>query len=158
MPYCCQCGNRTRETDYYCAVCGAGQAGAGKAAGPASGISPNAAAALSYIPIVGWIPAIVVLASQRFRDNREVRFHAFQGLYLFVVWLIVDWVISPVRHFVPFPHPGGHLFMAGTLEGILKLAIFVLWIFMLIKTAHGQTHKLPLLGELAERSVSEQAG
>ena len=59
------------------------------------GISPRTASLLCYIPILGWIVSIVVLASARFRADSRVRFHAFQGLYLFVAWLIVDWVLGP---------------------------------------------------------------
>ena len=39
---------------------------------------------------------MVVLAADKFRNDRTVRFHAFQGLYLFVAWLIVEWVLSPI--------------------------------------------------------------
>ena len=39
---------------------------------------------LCYIPLFGVIPAIVFLASQKFRGNVKVRFDAFQSLYLFV--------------------------------------------------------------------------
>ena len=43
---------------------------------------------------MGWIAAIIVLASQRFKAMPTVRFHAFQGLYLFVAWLMNDQVLS----------------------------------------------------------------
>jgi uncharacterized membrane protein len=39
---------------------------------------------------------------------------------------------------------------------LLKLAMFGVWIFMLMKVSQGQSFRLPILGELAERSVSEQ--
>lgn len=155
MPFCCQCGKETRDTDLFCGVCGARQpTSAAKDKGSTSGISPRAAATICYIPIVGWIPAIVVLASQRFRQDRTVRFHAFQGIYLFVAWLIVDWVIGPIYHF-PLWH-GGRFLPGLFIGGILKAIIFFTWIFMLIKTSQEEVHKLPLIGELADRSVSEQ--
>ena len=59
-------------------------------------LNPKTASILCYIPWVGWVAAIVVLASDRFRHDRAVRFHAFQGLYLFVAWLIADQVIRPM--------------------------------------------------------------
>ena len=58
-------------------------------------MTPRTAAILCYIPVVGWIAAVVVLATDQFRRNRTLRFHAFQGLYLFVAWLIVSEVIGP---------------------------------------------------------------
>jgi uncharacterized membrane protein len=154
MPYCCQCGKQTGDRDVYCAICGARQASVTPLE---EGISPRTASILCYIPILGWIPAIIVLASQRFRQDTTVRFHAFQGIYLFVVWLIVDWVLSPMGG---LPFRGG---MRGiwlppgvVFGGILRIVVMFAWIFMLIKTSQGVLFKLPLLGELADRSVAEQ--
>ena len=153
MPYCCQCGKSVGNHDAYCGVCGARQPAA--AAAPAmdymQGISPRTASLLCYIPILGWIVSIVVLASARFRSDGRVRFHAFQGLYLFVAWLLVDWVLSPMFGFA-FWGPPFHQFFPG----LMKVIIFGAWIFMIIKTGHDETYKLPILGELAEKSVSEQ--
>ena len=42
------------------------------------------------------------------------------------------------------------------LPGLMQVAILCAWIFMIIKTAHDEVYKLPILGELAEKSVSEQ--
>lgn len=157
MPYCCQCGTPTTETDLYCAACGARQPV--KPPAPLQGMSPRTASMICYIPIVGWIPAIIVLASSRFRGERDVRFHAFQSIYLFVAWLLVDWVIAPLlalpRMAVPshFPFFFGPGFFVG---GLLKLIIFGCWVFMLFKASDGVRYKLPLVGDLAERSVAEQ--
>jgi uncharacterized membrane protein len=117
-----------------------------------AGVSNRNASLLCYIPMVGWIAAIVVLASDRFRKETQVRFHAFQGLYLFVAWLMVEWVVSPM---LAFDWDGGfptrHLF-----SRLLQLLIFAAWIVMIIKVSHDENYKLPIVGELAERSVSEQ--
>jgi uncharacterized membrane protein len=151
MPFCCQCGSQVAATDAYCGRCGARQAGA---APPATGVLSNLtarnAALLCYIPVIGWIPAVVVLASERFKQDRTVRFHAFQGLYLFVAWLLVDWALGPLLATVP-----GHAFRTSVV-GILKALLFVVWIFMIVKTSHNETYRLPVIGELAERSLSEQ--
>lgn len=152
MPYCTQCGSQVRDTDRYCGVCGGVQGGPGAVprTDPLSGLTSRNASLLCYIPMVGWIAAIVILASARFRHDIEARFNAFQGLYLFVAWLIVDWVLAPVLMF-----PGGwgvHMIFPR----LLKLAVVGIWIFMLMKVAQGHTFRLPILGELADRSVSEQ--
>src|SRR5438105_7653090 len=108
MPFCSQCGNQVAAADVFCGRCGARQpAGAGRptpAADPLAGINPRTASILCYIPGVGWIASIIVLASERFRHNRAVRFHAFQGLYLFVAWLMEDWVLRPLFHLIPNLH------------------------------------------------------
>jgi uncharacterized membrane protein len=161
MAFCVQCGNKVGDADRFCVKCGAPQkvsAGAGSARtqaphDPLSGVSNRTASLLCYIPWVGWIAAIVVLASERFRRDTQVRFHAFQGLYIFVAWLMVEWVVSPFLFAssflfaMPFHHAGA---------GILQLAVLAAWIFMLVKVSHDEKYKLPIIGDLAERSVSEQ--
>ena len=42
------------------------------------------------------------------------------------------------------------------IEHLMKLALFGIWIFLMVKTSQGILFKLPVLGELADRSVSEQ--
>jgi uncharacterized membrane protein len=157
MPFCVQCGNNVAGTDQFCGKCGsrqqAGKAGASTPPDIMAGISNRNASLLCYIPMVGWIAAIVVLASDRFRKATQVRFHAFQGLYLFVAWLMVEWVISPALYLSDWNggFPMRHLFSRG-----LQLLIFAAWIVMIIKVSHDEDYKLPIVGELAERSVSEQ--
>lgn len=106
---------------------------------------------LCYIPLAGWIASIFVLASTRFLKDRNVRFHAFQGLYLFVAWLMVDWVMEPMFHFPR--HMGWPM---HSMISLMKLTVFGAWVWMIIKTSQEQMFRLPVIGELAERSVAEQ--
>jgi uncharacterized membrane protein len=158
MAFCVQCGTKVGDADQFCAKCGARQKaapGAGAArpvADPFSGISGRNASLLCYVPWVGWIAAIVVLASEKYRHDANVRFHAFQGLYVFVAWLIVEWVVSPALFVTGFFFGRLHHLAANMLE----LLVFAAWIFMMIKVSHNENYKLPVIGDLAERSVSEQ--
>ena len=108
---------------------------------------------LCYVPFVGWIACIVVLASPKFNTSRTARFHAFQGIYLFVTWLLVDWVVGPLFQWTP--GPGHHI--GWVVSRVLHLVVLAAWIWMLIRTSQEQTYSLPILGELAERSVAEQS-
>jgi uncharacterized membrane protein len=152
MPYCCQCGQKVGGQDVFCANCGKQQPQCMPVSDYLHGISPRTASLLCYIPIVGWIVAIVILASARFRADTRVRFNAFQGLYLFVAWLIVDWVLSPL---FGFPRMWG-LGFYRVFPALMKTIILGAWVFMIVKTAQDELYKLPILGELAEKSVSEQ--
>jgi uncharacterized membrane protein len=165
MPYCVQCGQTVGSSDKFCAKCGTQQSGAGSSgttwassgAGRVhdfwSNISHRNAALLCYIPWVGWIAAIAVLASDRFRGEKRLRFHAFQGLYLFCAWLMVSWVLTPM---LTIPVSAGGFTFYRTVSQLLHLVIVGAWIFMLMKVSHDQDYRLPILGELADRSVSEQ--
>jgi uncharacterized membrane protein len=108
---------------------------------------------LCYVPLIGWIASIIVLASERFRRDHRLRFHAFQGLYLFAAWLLVDWVISPALLAPGFAF--GFPFYR-TAARLLKLVVLGAWVFMMIRVSQDQDYHLPIVGELAERSVSEQ--
>ncbi len=109
---------------------------------PLSGISPRTASILCYIPGMGWIAAIVILASQRFRTMQNVRFHAFQGLYLFVAWLLNEQVLKRAV---------GHLHI----DGLVSLVLLAMSVFMMVKASHDEAYSLPLFGELAQRSMTE---
>lgn len=154
MPYCTKCGSEVQDADTFCSRCGARQTAAApkfkdpfeNVKDPFENVPARKAGVLCYIPFVGWIPAIIVLASPRFRDNRIVRFHAFQGLYLFVAWLVLHWAFGwilwgPARHFPVVP--------------ILQLGLIFVWVFMLVKTNRDEVYSLPVVGELAERSLSD---
>jgi uncharacterized membrane protein len=175
MAFCTQCGNPVVDRDLFCAECGAPQGGrtAGSRPSPpppntASPFGPppprptpprhpapefmagwpdNKVAGLCYIPFVGWVFGIVVLASERFRNSTEVRFHAFQGLYLFVVYLILQWVFDPLA---------GHNQAMRHITDLIQFVLIGGGIFMLVKTNQGSLIRLPFLGELADKSVSEQ--
>jgi uncharacterized membrane protein len=153
MPYCSQCGNQVGAADAFCGRCGARQLDApvpppppppGK--DPLASINPRTAAILCYVPGLGWIAAIIVLASQRFRHDRPMRFHAFQGLYLFVAWLMDDWVFRPVVGAVA---PNLHL------NSLIQAVLLVMSVFMMVKASHNEAYALPLFGELAQRSAVE---
>ena len=159
MPFCASCG--TQVEGKFCPKCGAAIVAGGAAPPPpaqgasASPVSApmadNVASTLCYV--LGLITGIIFLVLEPYSKNRTVRFHAFQGLYVFVAWLIVDWVISPFLHAsgwllgMPFHRMGADL---------LQLAVFAAWVFMMIKVSHDENYKLPIIGDLAERSVSEQ--
>jgi uncharacterized membrane protein len=149
MPFCSQCGNPVASADAFCGRCGArqptGAAGPSRPSDPLSGINPRTASILCYIPGLGWIASIIVLASDRFRHNRTVRFHAFQGLYLFVAWLMEDWVLRPLFGMIPNLH----------IHPIIDAALLGMSIFMMVKAAHEEAYSLPVLGELAQKSVAE---
>jgi uncharacterized membrane protein len=113
-------------------------------------INNRTASVLCYIPVFGVIPAIIFLASHKFRRNFWVRFDAFQALYLFVTWLILSSALPTLVSGLP----GWGL--EHVLFGLIKLAVILCWIYLLIKAAQSQQVRLPVLGDLAARSALEQ--
>ena len=145
MAFCSSCGAQIADGSSLCAACASRTAPAGPApaAGSTGGMADNVAGMLAYVTI---IPAIVFLVMEPYNRNRFVRFHAFQGLWLFVAWLLDDWVLEPITAQIPhFP-----------IHGLVKAVLLFMSIFMMVKAAHNEAYSLPLFGELAERSVSEK--
>lgn len=149
MPYCIHCGHEVGGNARFCRKCGKPQPGAAARAaaanGAGSGLSPRGASMLCYVPWLGWIAAIYVLVSDSFRGNRTVRFHAFQGLYIFVGWMLSHWVLGLWLRLI---FDRGH-----GLASIIELFLLCVWIWMLIKTSNNERYELPLVGELAEKSL-----
>jgi uncharacterized membrane protein len=149
MPFCSQCGNQVADRDVFCARCGGRQPvqapSAARPGDPFASITPRTAAILCYIPALGWIASIAVLAADRFRHDRQLRFDAFQGLYLFVAWLLDDFVLRPVFHGMHFG-----------LDKVVKALLIAASIFMMVKASHNERYSLPIIGELAERSLAEK--
>lgn len=103
---------------------------------------------LCYVPFMGFVASVIILGTRRYRNDRVIRFHAFQGLYIFAAWLVVNWAIAPV--FAAIPHD------VFRVDKLLQVLILVVWVFMMVKTSHGETYALPLIGELAQRSAHER--
>jgi uncharacterized membrane protein len=120
---------------------------AGPSQDPLSGLTPRTAAILCYIPTIGWIPAVIVLAARKFKGDHVVRFHAFQGLYLFAAWLVVSWVIRPLSLTLP------DRFVR--VDHVLEALIIGVSIFMMVKASHNEPYVLPVIGELAQKSATE---
>ncbi len=94
-----------------------------------SGLSENVAGLLSYL--FGWISGLIFFLI----DKRPfVRFHAMQSIIFSVIVMIL-----------------GIVFVIPVIGWILGIAVFILWIFLMIKAYQGQKWKLPIIGNLAEK-------
>ena len=129
------------DTATTCPACGkaAGQpAGGGAAASQASGgLQNNLAGALAYL----WIVAIIFLLIEPYNQNKFVRFHSFQALFLGLVSIAGHIVLGmvPVLGWVILP--------------FFSLAIFVVAVICAVKAFQNQEFKLPVLGDLAAKQV-----
>lgn len=139
------------DADVFCAGCGKRQTGD---AGPAypmgtlgmiARLSPRKLSVLCYLPWLGWIACIAVLAAGKFRHDRGVRFHAFQGLYLFAAYL-VD--VMAIRLLDP-------LIVVLPVSRLFEIVIVAAAIFVMVRTAQGVVCSLPVIGDLAHRSAFE---
>ncbi len=90
------------------------------------------AAILSYIPFLCFIPLL------NMKDSKEASFHARQGVLLFLIELVaVLFLIDGISGFV--------------FKGILVAAVF-LSIAGVYSALRGKSYKLPIIGDLAEKT------
>jgi uncharacterized membrane protein len=108
-----------------------------------SGLSDNAAGGLAYLTI---IPAIVFLIIEPFKRSSFVRFHAWQSIFFFVAWAVIDILIGLVQNLVP-----STVFLTLTVLQLVGIAIFVVWIFVFVGAFNGKRIKLPIIGAMAEK-------
>jgi uncharacterized membrane protein len=151
LPYCTNCGTEVPSQAAFCRNCGSRQAKQPHYVDPLEHISDRTASMLCYIPVFGVLPAIIFLAVQKYRTNPKVRFDAFQSLYLFVAFLLVSSVL-PAFLWLTF-HTFG---FRSLLVPLLKLVLFLVWVYLLFKAAQEQQVHLPVIGDLAARSAAEQ--
>lgn len=104
-------------------------------------MTDNVAGALCYL--LGFITGIIFLVVQPYNAKREVRFHAFQSIFLSVVWIVLWIVIGIVL-------PWSAYFVVSPL---LSLAGLALWLYLMWKTYQNQKVVLPLIGEMAQKQA-----
>lgn len=145
MAFCASCGAQLPADGSNCPACGkaAGQsAGGGTAATPAAtagGLQDNVAGMLAYVTI---IPAIIFLVVAPYNQNKFIRFHSFQCIFLCVAIFAVDIILA----FIPF--------IGWMLYPLVSLAWLAVAIICALKAYGGQKFKLPVIGDLAEKQAN----
>ena len=155
MAFCAKCGAQLTEGTSFCASCGTpvGSAAGGPAAPAVAGtaMSSNVAGLLTYI--LGFITGIIFLVIEPYKNDKFVRFHAFQSIF-FNVALIVFWIAyTIVASILGFVSLGILAFVMGLLGLLIFLAILAYWIFLMYKAYNNELYKIPFIGDLAAKQV-----
>jgi len=177
MAYCMKCGAALLEGASFCTSCGATSgAAAGKppqaqpqppsqprpqsqppaqpqhqpqpAAG--TGLTPNVAAALAYV--LGLITGIVFLVIEPHKDDKFVRFHAFQSIF-FHVGAIVFWIAWIILSGVLGYFLGFLAVVMWGLGMLIGLGILGLWILCMYKAYNNESFRIPFIGDLAAKQA-----
>jgi len=141
MTYCVKCGASLGEGAGFCAACGT-------PVGPRStGLTSNVAGALTYL--VGFITGIVFLAIEPYNKDPFVRFHAFQSIFLSVVYLAISILWGAVFGMLSFIEMG----FFWSLFSLVRLAFLLLWLFLMYKAYNKERFSLPIIGPLAAKQA-----
>jgi uncharacterized membrane protein len=168
MSFCKACGKELPEGNTFCPSCGASISAAAPAApaGATAGggavamaeaataqpMATNVAGALTYL--AGFITGIVFIATEPYKSNSFIRFHAFQSIFFNVAWIAI-WMVWMVISAILTPLTAG-LFGIVALPVILILALtgFGTWLFLMYQAYQQKLFRLPFIGKYA----AQQAG
>ena len=118
----------------------------------ALGLDTNVGSLLCYLPVclISLIYSIIVIATDK--DNKTVRFHAFQSLILTVAYIVVVLVLSVLGGIIAGVTGSallGSLFSLLTL--VVALGFIIAMIIGCVKGYTGGSYKLPVIGDMAEK-------
>ena len=126
------------------------------------GLDSNVGAMLCYIAnficCLGVILSIVFLVTEK--ENRFVKFHALQALFLVAAQIVVGIIVSILGLLLNFALDTAGLgilafFVILGLRLILLFIFVIIWIFAGVKAYGGQWYKLPFIGDLAWNTVNK---
>jgi len=102
-----------------------------------TGLDPKVSSLLAYL--LGIVGGIVFYAISK---DSYVRFHAMQSILFTIAMAVLYFVLFFLGLILP---------AIWIISWILYLAIFALWILLLVKSYQGERYKLPIIGDMAEK-------
>ncbi|MDX2149704.1 MAG: hypothetical protein SFV54_03145 [Bryobacteraceae bacterium] len=114
---------------------------ASPASAGSSGLTENVASALCYL--LGLFTGILFLVLAPYNQNRNIRFHAFQSIFMHLALIVIWFVISAI---MPWS-------VMIVLSPLLSLASIGLWLFLMWKAYNSQKVVLPVIGDLAQKQA-----
>jgi uncharacterized membrane protein len=171
MSFCQTCGSSLPDGSAACPACGASQGVAASsttpgaipgsypspapvvapAAAAGSGLTPNVAGALAYL--LGVITGVLFLVIDPFKNDRFVRFHAFQSIFVtlawfvfWILWQIVYWTLTAISHGIFF-------LILAPISLLIAVAWFCLWVYLMYSAYQGKTFQVPIVGPLAAKQA-----
>ena len=113
-----------------------------------SPMSSNVAGLLCYI--LGLITGIVFLVIEPYKNDKFVRFHAFQSIFFSIVCIVISWILGAVVIGMLF---SGTLVFGILFARLIQLAIFAAWVFLMYKAYNNEQFKLPVIGDIAAKQA-----
>lgn len=109
--------------------------------GPAPSSDRTLMLVLSYLGILSLIPLLTK------KDDREVQWHAKNGLALTIAWIALWVVIAIIEHFMPGIISCG----IAVVHCVLALLFIVVIIMAIMKALKGERMRFPVITDFAEK-------
>ena len=118
----------------------------------ALGLDTNVGALLCYMPVcaVSLIYSIIVIVQEK--ENKLMRFHAFQSLILTIAYVVVVVAVSVVGGIIAGVANSMAIgFLANGVVLLIVIAFLGLMVFGMVKGYQGQKFKIPVIGDMADK-------
>ena len=155
--FCASCGSPNPDDVQYCGSCGAPVGSAAPAApgtapsAASTGMTSNVAGALAYV--LGFITGIIFLVLDPYKNDKFVKFHAFQSIFFSVVIIgfsIVWAILSIILGLVSMGFLAGIMFLISLL---IHLGFLCIWAFLIYKAYQNELFRAPIIGDLAAKQA-----
>ena len=167
MALCPKCGSQVADGVKICGACGSSiwpetnipaTPPSPPSPGPTTGsggIPANIAAMLTYLPLclIGLVCAILFgFVLEPYKQNRLIRFHAWQSLALhgvvfafWIAWTIFSMILTAIIHFFAI--------ITLPISMLIGLGVLVLMVILMVKVYGGEKVKLPIIGDWADKQA-----
>lgn len=109
------------------------------------------AGALAYL--AGFITGIIFLVIEPYKRDSFVRFHAFQSIFLSVAYVVVFMIWGAFSGALAVMSLGVLWSLIVLVWLLLRLAFFLLWLFMMYKAYNKERYELPFIGPIAAKQA-----
>ncbi|HEV2178131.1 MAG TPA: zinc-ribbon domain-containing protein [Terriglobia bacterium] len=155
MAFCSKCGAQLNPGAAFCPSCGTPVGGAAPGSSPpaaaGTAMTSNVAALLTYV--LGFITGIIFLVIEPYKNDRFVRFHAFQSIFysallvaFSIAWRILEAMVFTVTL-------GALWGLLALIYWVVRLAFFAGWILLMYKAYNNERFMLPVIGEMAAKQA-----
>lgn len=113
-------------------------------------MAPNVAGLVAYL--FGIVSGILLLVIEPYKNDRFVRFHAFQAIF-FTVAVFAIMILLTILSTMLAVIAGPLVIIMFPIGLIVYLGIFVYWIVLMYKAYSNERHMIPFIGELAAKQA-----
>jgi uncharacterized membrane protein len=111
-------------------------------------LEKNLVAALCYL--LGFVTGLIFLWLSPYKEERQIRFHAFQSILFSAAFFVLHAVVTMVALMLSVVSLGlGAL--VSSLHVVVTAVFFVAWVYLMWKAYRAERIVLPVIGETAER-------
>lgn len=161
MANCAKCGVVLAAGATFCGSCGTPVGAAvgnlpdggapAPGAGAASSSQSNVLALVAYLTL--GIAGIIFIIGEQYKGDKFLRFHSFQSVFFSIANIALWIVLSILGSILTAVTLGFGALLLIPLFGLVGLAIFAYWIYIMYKAYSNERYMIPVVGAFAAKQA-----